>query len=402
MGTDMKRFLFALFILMQPAIALAAPDEIYVDPAIAANSGTGTIGDPYGDVQYALDQCNHGGDGARFNVKAGTAEVLAAGGLSLDTHFATNGAPLVTEPLIIEGYTSAAGDGGIAEFTGTANSAAFWVDTTTGGADADYVTFKNLKITTAQASGYAINFDNFNTVINVELISNHGGIDIDTGIINGCKISYVDSAGILGLDRVTVTNNLLTQTSGAFVKAISDSNYAVGNIINVRSGTDAVQTIINTASNNIHAVVANNTILANISSGASQTVGIRVNNPCMLVANNYIEGLNSASDEAINVASSSVGSILANNAFYNNTANVTNNGLATSSIGSTSSLGSSGVTSASGADYTPTAGLQGAGYPTGFLQLSGNATDPDIGAIQIAPSGGSNVIDPLTGTIPGL
>ena len=30
--------------------------EVYVDPSIAADSGTGTIGDPFGDLEYAIEQ----------------------------------------------------------------------------------------------------------------------------------------------------------------------------------------------------------------------------------------------------------------------------------------------------------------------------------------------------------
>lgn len=395
------RYLLAILILLQPAIALAVPDEIYVDPAINANSGTGTIGDPYGDVQYALDTLNHGGDGARINVKAGTAEVLAAGGLSLDAHFTTNGAPGATEPIIIEGYTSAAGDGGIAEFTGTANSAAFWVDTTTGGADVDYATFKNLKITTAQATGYAIVIDNQITFLNVELISNHGGIDVDQGLVDHCKVSYVDSAGVSGAFAiVAVSNCYFVQTSGALVPGVSSCSPVVGNIFNVRAATDASAGVINTSGTGAAYVFSGNSILANISSGASSANGIRAVTPNCLFSNNYIEGFNSAADEAIDISSASVSSVFANNAFFGNTANITNAGLNTITIGSTSSLAASGVTSASGADFTPTADLKGTGYPAGFLQLSGNATDPNIGAIET--TGGGNIIDPLTGTIPGL
>lgn len=79
--------------------------EYYIDPAIDANSGTGTIGDPFGDLQYALDTVTRDGtNGDRFNVKAGTAEVLTAA-LSL----ATYGTPTEAAPLVIQGYTSAAG-----------------------------------------------------------------------------------------------------------------------------------------------------------------------------------------------------------------------------------------------------------------------------------------------------
>lgn len=395
------KYALAILILLQPAIALAVPDEVYVDPAINAASGTGTIGDPYGDVQFALDSVNHGGDGARFNVKAGTAEVLAAGGLSLDTHFATNGAPGATEPIIIEGYTSVAGDGGIAEFTGTANSAPFWVDTTTGGADVDYATFKNLKITTAQASGYSVNIDDNILFLNVELISNHGGIDVDKGIVDHCKISYVDSGGINGaFGAVGVVNSYIVQTSGAIITSAASCSPVLGNIFNVRAATDAGAAVINPSAN-AHAVIANNSILGNFSAGSGSTNAIRAFVPSAYIANNYIEGFNGTNDEAIDVSSASVSTVLANNAFFGNATNITDAGLNTITIGSTSSLAASGVTSASGADFTPTADLKGTGYPTGFLQLSGNATDPNIGAIETT-GGGGNVVDPLSGITPGL
>ena len=86
---------------------MAYPTHVYVDPSIAGDSGTGTIGDPYGDLQYALNTVTRGTDGNQFNIKAGTDEVLAA---SITT--ATYGTPSTSQPLIFRGYTSAANDGG--------------------------------------------------------------------------------------------------------------------------------------------------------------------------------------------------------------------------------------------------------------------------------------------------
>ena len=81
----------------------------FVDPSINANSGTGTIGDPFGDLQYALDTVTRDStNGDQFNIKAGTAEVLTG---TLD--FSTYGTPANTAPLLFAGYTSAADDGGI-------------------------------------------------------------------------------------------------------------------------------------------------------------------------------------------------------------------------------------------------------------------------------------------------
>lgn len=94
---------------------MGAPSETYVDPSIAANSGTGTIGDPYGDLQYALDQTTQDGtNGNRFNIKAGTAEILS-GSLDLTTFGTGSG---LGDPLIFRGYTSTAADGGIGEIDG--------------------------------------------------------------------------------------------------------------------------------------------------------------------------------------------------------------------------------------------------------------------------------------------
>lgn len=395
------RILLATVILLHPAIALAVPDEVYVDPAIAADTGTGSIGDPYGDVQYALNNINHGGDGARVNVKAGTAEVITTTSLTLNTYRGTNGDSGATEPLIIQGYTSAAGDGGIGEFTGVANSLGFWTAATTDGADADHVTFRDLKITTGQASGFAINIDNNILVLNVELISPHGGIDIDQGLVDHCKITYADTGGISGGPAVSVSNNYFVQSGGALVYAVQLCNPVAGNIFNVRAATDANAGVV-LMTTSASTVVTRNTFLATLSgAGAGNASAVRCFFPNALISNNYFEGFNSTGDEGIDVSAASVSSVLANNAFFGNAANITDAGLNTITIGSTSSLGASGVTSASGADFTPTASLKGTGYPTGFLQLSGNATDPDIGAIQSTGSGG-NVVDPLSGSIPGL
>ena len=35
---------------------MTTPTELYVDPSIAADSGAGTIGDPYGDLEYCIEQ----------------------------------------------------------------------------------------------------------------------------------------------------------------------------------------------------------------------------------------------------------------------------------------------------------------------------------------------------------
>lgn len=88
--------------------------QYYVDPSINANSGTGTIGDPFGDLQYALDTVTRDStNGDQFNIKSGTAEVLTAQ-LSLVSY----GGGSTNAPLAFSGYTSSANDGGIGVLDG--------------------------------------------------------------------------------------------------------------------------------------------------------------------------------------------------------------------------------------------------------------------------------------------
>jgi hypothetical protein len=95
-----------------------AMTDYYVDPSIAANSGTGTIGDPYGDLQYAINSVTRNTtDGDRFNIKAGTAEVLAS-----TLSFALYGTPNISASVVFQGYTSSQGDGGIGEIDGNGNN----------------------------------------------------------------------------------------------------------------------------------------------------------------------------------------------------------------------------------------------------------------------------------------
>ena len=93
---------------------MGALTEVYVDPSIAANTGSGTIGSPYGDLQYALNTVTRDStNGNRINIKAGTAEILTA---TLD--FTTYGTPTAAAPLVFQGYTSAAGDAGKGDIDG--------------------------------------------------------------------------------------------------------------------------------------------------------------------------------------------------------------------------------------------------------------------------------------------
>ncbi len=93
---------------------MGTPTQTYVDPAIAGDSGAGSDVDPYGDLQYALDEVTRdAANGDQFNIKAGTAEAIVA---TLD--LSTYGNPARASPIIFRGYTSAANDGGVGAISG--------------------------------------------------------------------------------------------------------------------------------------------------------------------------------------------------------------------------------------------------------------------------------------------
>lgn len=76
------------------------------------------MGDPYKTVQFALDNTTRDAtDGDRFNVKAGSADVLSS-----KLSIATYGSPTGAAPLIFQGYTTTAEDGGKGDIDGGGTS----------------------------------------------------------------------------------------------------------------------------------------------------------------------------------------------------------------------------------------------------------------------------------------
>lgn len=95
---------------------MGVPSEVYIDPSSGSDgSGDGSIGNPYQTLSYAHDNHAKGTDGTRYNIKSGSTDITS----NVSVSFASGTSDA---PLYIQGYTSAAGDGGIgAVDTGTAN-----------------------------------------------------------------------------------------------------------------------------------------------------------------------------------------------------------------------------------------------------------------------------------------
>lgn len=167
----------------------------YVDPSINANSGAGTVGDPYGDLQYALDTITRNATtGDRINIKAGTAEVLTA---TLDV--STYGTPIFGAGLAFVGYTTAEGDGGIGEIDGDATYS-IWNLTSVEG-----ITFCDLTVGNC-GSGVVLAFDRFCSVKNCKVHTTTGnGITGQAGL----QRAWLDNIGGVGIGSSTYAYDCL-------------------------------------------------------------------------------------------------------------------------------------------------------------------------------------------------
>ena len=215
---------------------MPASSETYVDPSIAANSGTGTIGDPYGDLQYALDQTTRDAtNGDRFNVKAGTAEVLTA---ALD--MTTYGTASFDAPVVIQGYTSAAGDGGKGEIDGNATYSVFANNTY------EDIYFIDMKMGNCGSASYVLTLDRFSGVHDCEIHGCTGnGISVAAGPVHvtGCHIHDIGGVGFYSPagNHCSVTNCYFTNGgTNKFSYAIQQINVtgdvqAIGNVFSLDS-----------------------------------------------------------------------------------------------------------------------------------------------------------------------
>lgn len=257
---------------------MAAPTEIYVDPSIAANSGAGTIGDPYGDLQYALDSVTRDAtNGDRFNIKAGTDEILSAA-LSLTTY----GTPALGAPLIFQGYTSAAGDGGIGGISG--NGSVGVIST-----NLNYINFRHLHLHNCGSADIVGGGIDFGSVIECELDTtdgngiNHGEAMLvmrnhfhNIALYGVAFTSNSDGAGILwnyfkdetkkferaiGVwsNRVTIIGNIISLNSTAGYGIVGSGQISGNSVYNAAAGTNIGIWML-TAATRQSAVLANNLV----------------------------------------------------------------------------------------------------------------------------------------------
>ncbi len=183
----------------------------YVDPSINANSGAGTVGDPYGDLQHCLDTISQGTSGDRINIKAGTAEVLTAA-IDLSTYGTTSH----LKPVLFVGYTSAEGDGGVAEIDGDGSYSIF-DSSTLEGIQFRYLTLGN------SGSNRVLGLDRFSGVhfCKIHTTTSDGvysHLQTNVSVTN----TWFDNIGGVGTNRVSgVHDCLFTNGTNTFSDAVS-------------------------------------------------------------------------------------------------------------------------------------------------------------------------------------
>lgn len=357
---------------------MAAPSETYVDPSIAGNSGTGTIGDPYGDLQYAFDTMTRDAtNGDRVNVKAGTAEVMS-GTLNL----APYGTPSSNAPLIIQGYTAAAGDGGIGVIDMNAGAYPFRGNT-------NYLSYVDLEFKSSSATfidldatgSYALRcifHDNSGTAVD-----NHGtsgaGIwgctfyDCDIGCSSGHTMYCRFYQGAVR----DFTRCIQQETWGGWPIAF--------NTFVVDGATRAIHT-------QYYSQIFNNSIFSNGGTGEGIYVAQFRNN----IWNNVIEGFSGTGGMGIEfVSTTAEQNLITNNSLYNNATNL-DTYEKTYLEDSNETLGSTPFTDGANGDLTPldVGSVIGGGLTSVFGNGSQN-TNFNRGAVQEAAGGGGNTYSPL-------
>ncbi len=290
--------------------------EIYVDPSIAGDSGAGTSGDPYGDIEWAVENATFDTtNGTRVNIKAGTAEILAADiGVAIDDTGTTAAwVPAAAAPLVFQGYTTNAGDGGKGEISGNGSIGIF--------ADSipSHMHLVDLKMHNTGAT-QIVSLPAYSFMYRCELYDSSHSTPVLTG--SDCQTISCYIHGLTGVSPLH-----LSQSSGivAYCHIIADSGIG-GTLINGQSagGIHVMRCIteIHNTGNNVGIAVRDMGSIWNCSiyttagnTGSGINVTLNTNRHAGMIANNLIEGFSGTNGRGIRTLNT-VASI-AGNAVYN-------------------------------------------------------------------------------------
>ena len=316
-----------------------AVTEVYVDASIGADSGAGTIGDPYGRLSYAFTQSSSVTNGKRYNVKGTTLG-------SPETSFGTPPNGSTTSPVYIQGYTAAAGDGGTLFVDG--GGSAIVTDTNKDGIHCIDCHFKNY------GSSWAFSLDNNCSFIRCTFDGGGTGYGVDGDnhmVAYNCYFTNIKNKVYFssGNGGKFCFNTVHVTTIDADEYAIQQAQAIIGNRIRIDASVDIALYTNQYRSG----IVAYNSIKG--TRGGRRDYGIYVGSQ-QVVRCNYLEGF----EEAIVLAAPAV---LSGNVFFNNDDDVleaaTGCNLCDPVVGENSTvLGATGLPDVDDLDFTPSAALR--------------------------------------------
>jgi hypothetical protein len=282
--------------------------EIYVDPSIAADSGTGTIGDPFGDLEYAIEQTTFDTtNGTRVNIKAGVDEVLAAelGTAMADAVTTPAWVPDADAPAVFRGYTAVAGDGGIGGISGGGSVSIFNASTL------DYVVLQDLHLHNTGANP-VVRLDDYIQIIHCD-IENSTAEGVSAGNYSQLMHSYihnVDGTHMASMGTIAFIYANIFDDEGATPSnaAISMSGgEARDNIVIVSGATNGIR-ILNSSK------VANNSVYS--SGGTGKGIHSSTATGVVTAMNNTVEGFSGVGGTGIDINQSDVWWYMTGNAVY--------------------------------------------------------------------------------------
>lgn len=309
----------------------AAGDQIYISGGTAVTTGLYTIasktdndnivlsGDittdassptdvtsdsaPYGDLEYAVEQTTFDTtNGTRVNIKTGSTETLAA---SLDVAMADTGttiawAPTLGADCVFQGYTAAAGDGGVGVISGGGSI-------TICDGNLNNVHFIDMHLTNS-GTAQMLDMGQQGSLIRCEIdTTSFAGTTVDTTnyyLVMGCYIHTITGtggAGIYGATGLVAMNNIVDLSGqaafgGTCINIFGAATTVIQRNILICGGEVNSQGINCSAS---HAVIMNNSIYSTAggsNSGIIINTGTRSN---MVISNNLVEGFSDTGGEGI-------------------------------------------------------------------------------------------------------
>lgn len=363
---------------------MGAPTEYYVDVSVASDGGSGTLASPWtradaNAIQYALDNITRDAtNGDRINVR-GVAHTSVSPYTLVTT---TYGTPNNSAPLWIQGYDTAAGDGGRPTISGSG----YLFSTTS-----NYVHVADLIL-----DGIAININIYGSVIRNKIMNVNTGAAIlastNTPIIN--NEVYIEGSAI-GISLIGSTQCLFnyveiadSATGLAAIRLNGNGSVAGCNII--KSGNGSNDGIL-LDSHGTYAV--GNSIYSNGGTGK----GIHCNGVdyVMFIQRNLVEGFSGTGGIGILTVSNTNSASVLSNSVYNCTTAFSlsaDDWLLLANMGN-ETLGASPFTSPSTNDFTPVD--TGSVLSSELGIVKGNNVLNYRGAVQPASGGGGGSASPF-------